>query len=373
MDMLNPSQIADFQKHIEKSGLINIENKYDSYLVDDSLCHALRFKSFIEKEVTKLKLNETRSYICHVLTNTCIQPTLFFLNDSYLVRLTGGKYLAVFDHSLNLLFSYSPIKTEKGLGINFFYGEKIKTYKNEYMNLFMYPLRKNISVVINLTNNNEEKIVLEMPKNKAITSLTFEKDEVIVKFKGSFYSKMILDYDCNIKTIDFHGSMKKKLSIETKINNIKNYSHLLSSLEENFDLYSLLNDAKFNTKMKEVDFNNHLEIIKMIIEKRNEINLLSGKALSIFNSIKPNSFFGETFLRDFDINVDGKRMLEEQFDIKTTSKKETERLFFQYKFLMAFNEIKENNILPVDVDTINKLLSVDKEIQQLVKFAEKNE
>lgn len=371
MDMLTPAQIAEFQKHIDDSKLINIENKYDSYLVDDSLCHALRFKSFIEKEVKQLKSNETRSYICHVLRNTCIQPTLFFLNSSYLVRLTGGKYLAVLDHSLNLLFSYSPIKKDSELGINFFYGEKIKTYKNEYLNVFMYPLRKNVSLVLNLVNNDENQFVLDMPKSKAITSITFEKEEIIVKFKGSFYSKMILDYDYKIKTIDFHGSTKKKLSIETKINNVNNYSHLLSSLSENFELYSLLNDANFDTKMKEVDFNNHLEIIKTLVEKRSEINQLSNQVTSIFESIKPNAFFGETFMRDFDINVDGKRMLEEQFNIKTTSKKETERLFFQYKFLMAFNEIKNKKIEAVDVDTINKLLNIDNEIKKLTTFVEK--
>ena len=91
-----------------------------------------------------------------------------------------------------------------------------------------------------------------------------------------------MDDNFNILEIDFHHSMKKKLNIISPLKNINGYKDMLNKLSNNFDWYYLLNDSNYKIKIKEEDFNKHLNIIKSITLNKDYL-LKQARKMFVFN------------------------------------------------------------------------------------------
>lgn len=360
--------------------VIEIDQKYKVHQFGHIIEENSLLKEFISEEILTLKPNETKKYISYAFRSSF--PVLFFLNSNYIVKLTITGIFEVFDHDLNALISYAPTKELDHNEIASLKSKHIYHYrylKDEQLKINLAP---RIKIVLKKKSNDNNKIFLDMPAGKAISSLEFKKDTVLVKFKGSHYSKMILDYDLNIKEIEFHGLVKKDLQINSTLKNIKDYRSFLDKLTDNFELYKLMNDSKFKIKITEKDFNYHLDIIKKVINHKDKIHNLINTVNNEFIKIKPNTYFTQ-ILSDMFRYSDGNAVC--MSNNNTIPKPEAYNLMNDYNFDPRVNsdyihgdyrpieillELKKKNIDPIDDDTIKRLIKLDKLADSMNDFFE---
>lgn len=185
-------------------------------------------------------------------------------------------------------FNYSPYSQSFSLyTIMFDFFSSIKNKKNEQKLIFKYPTFSNSSG-ITVVGENTLKI---NHSSVNLTSLIFEKDNIIASFKGTSYSKIILDYEYNIKEIQLSKTLIKTLNIdsEKKYYNIKNYDDLTKKIKvglgEKLDFYSLTHDSNYKFKDSENKFNRDLNYLKILTEKRNEFFLMGSNQKEKINYI----------------------------------------------------------------------------------------
>lgn len=186
-------------------------------------------------------------------------------------------------------FTHSPYSQSFSLyTVMFDFFSSIKNKKNEQKLIFKYPTFSNSS---GITVSGQENTLKVSHTAVNLTSLKFEKDNIIATFKGTSYSKMILDYEYNIKEIQLSKNLVKTLNIESenRYYNIKDYDDLTKkiklSLGEKLDLYSLTHDSNYKFKDIENKFNRDLSYLKILTEKRSEFFLMQNNQIEKINYI----------------------------------------------------------------------------------------
>lgn len=292
-------------------------------------------------------------------------------------------------------FDYSPYSQSFSLyTIMFDFFSSIKNNKNEQKLIFKYPTFSNYSGITVLEEENALKI---SHGSVNLTSLKFEKDNIVASFKGTSYSKMILDYEYNIKEIQLSKTLIKTLNIESekKYYNIKDYDDLTKkikiSLEEKLDLYSLTNDSNYKFKDIENKFNRDLSYLKVLTEKRSEFFLMQNNQIEKINYI---SNYFKNFLSPimFNTYLDSNSTLskklinsysKEQIDlIKNYDNPFLEKYFINdkreqleitiqknyYKILSFLDYNKKNNITLFNLDVIHLFKKIQDEIEDFMSF-----
>lgn len=365
---------------VKQCDVIEIDHKYKVHQFGHTIQDNILFKDFISEEVLTLKPNETKKYISYAFRSSF--PVLFFLNSNYIVKLTVTGIFEVFDYDFNPLTSYAPIKECDHNEIASLKSKHLYHYRYLKDEQFKINLAPRIKIVLKKKINSNNKIFLDMPAGKAISSLEFKKDTVLIKFKGSHYSKMIVDYDFNIKEIEFHGLVKKDLQINSTVKDIKDYSSFLDKLSDNFELYNLMHDSKFKMKITENDFNYHLDIIKKVINHKDKINNLTNTINHEFEKIKPNTYFTQIFSGMFRYShgeagciTNTDQIPEPEAynlinDYNFNPRVNKDYIYADYKPIEALLEIEKKNIDPIDNDTIKKLIELDKLADSMNNFFE---
>lgn len=346
------------KENADKLGLIFPEEelKYNSYMYEPFFEN--NFINYFSNEFKTLKVGEVKKY----LLNTDPELNLFMINNNYLIHSTNGYTFNVFDKNFNEICFYSLDEDEAGNPyISTFNSTKADyfNYGNSYYTFEIKP-NSDLSILISSENNKDRKsIKLYYKGTNQLESIQFFKDHIEAKFKSSFYQKMKLDLDLNILSIDFSSKIKKELNIKSPIKNIKNYQSLIKSLETNFDLYNLIKDSKFNLKLTESEFKKHNSVIEEIVNKKDDI-LNFFYMLDDLN-IKPS------YLIPFEYNLsDCKKYLNTgYYDIVNKSGTDGSERDYIKGLLSYLFYIKENNINPIDNNVVEKLESIQINVNKL--------
>lgn len=359
---------------IDISEKININIKFRFLEIKENK----ELKIFLLSEMKNLKNGEKRKYITYSETMT---PMFFFLSEKYITYVNTEHSIFVYDNKFNenFLFSSHNDEVEKAFRSYFMvFDNKLSlsvsnTDLNNLNDSLTFNLTNKASVIINRADKNKNKFNIDMKTSSKLVSIEFKKDTIIAKFKKSLYKSIILDKECNILEIEFHGITKERLSLHSKLYHITDYSHLISSLSENIELYTLINDSKFHSKTTEQHFNTHIDFIKKLNINKELIINNSQKILNLMNDFPS---YKETMLFQ---NIDNLELLNLNF-YNYFSKKLTDKylenplqilfldrthglerfIFFKSFFLLLLIEDKEinndiDNFEIIDSNTMKKL------------------
>lgn len=329
------------------------------------------FDTYFSSEFKKIASDQTKIYVTK--NDEDVDINLYIMSQDYLVRLKAVNTFQIFNKNLDYIGAYSldtySNKSHKiqpeSCSISLFNSEKINY--SCHMNESSFKIRTNEDLSIIKTSRDSEDNVIQLQGtgNNQITSVQYNEENIIVKFKGSFYQKLILDYEFNILEIDFHSKIKSKLNIGTPLLNIKSYEDLMKSSSEHFEFYSLINDSNFPIKLKEHDFQKHLSIIKEITSNKNDIfELLS---LSEEFNIKPqftmqNGAYSTGSEREELEKLCEKYLNHTYTKIIVESQKTHSFKYYMKDIIMFLLTIKENNIFPIDIPVIKKIDEISSKI-----------
>lgn len=297
--ILSQEKYDFFKKMVSQFNIIDISDKIKiniNFFLE--IKENKELKNFLLSEMKRLKKGEKRKYITYSET---IKPMFFFLSEKYITYVNAEHSIFVYDNNFNENFLFSSHNNEvekQKLFRSYFmvFDNKLSlsvsnTELNNLNDSLTFNLTNKASVIINRSDKN--KFNIDMKTSSKLVSIEFKKDTIVAKFKKSLYQSIILDQECNILEIEFHGITKERLSLHSKIYNIIDYSHLMSSLSENFELYTLINDSKFHSKTTEQHFNTHIDFIKKLNINKELIINNSKKILNLMNDF---SSYKETML-----------------------------------------------------------------------------
>lgn len=333
-------------------------------------------KQFLINEMKTLKKEEKRKYIAY---SKNMAPIFFFLSEKYITYVNAKHGIYVYDHKFNDNFFYFAKNNELKEQNDFYsyfvvFDNKLSlSISNNELNKINDILSFNLTnkALINITRSHKNKFNIDMKTSSKLVSIEFKENTIIAQFQKSLYKSIILDNNCNILEIKFHGTTKKRLSLYSRIYKITNYSQLISSLEDSFELYSLINDSKFNNKTTEDHFNIHIDFIKKFNKHRDMVIKNSEHIINLmndFNYYKENMFFQNieninminfnfynNFKKDF-TNIFSKKTINFLASFEMI-------LFFRAFLLLLEIEDKEtfqglNNYEFIDSTTMNKLLYI---------------
>lgn len=234
----------------------------------------LSLQNYLKECSTKLSSDEVEFYVIPVSNFSNIE--FLAVSSEFIVEITQDQF-NVLDTSCNYLYSFGQI-----LGSPFTIEDKnfsfSKSFNSEKMDLTLLynNYDKNYMRAIEFTNKKKDTISISSPA-LGLTSVKFEENEIIATFKGTFYSRLILDYNFNLKFLDLNKSLKTEFGINNILNfeNVKNHSDLIKSFENKFkdqiEIFTLINDSKLKIKGSEQKFDRDLAYIKAITERKDII------------------------------------------------------------------------------------------------------
>lgn len=283
----------------------------------------------------------------------------------------------------------------------------IKDKNSTYQMTLKYPDIKE------LASSNNSGIVLDGANNEFkikhrsvnLTSIFFGKDSITATFKSVFYSKIVFDYDFNIKEVEVSKNLLKKLNCNPKLKNsdiqdhkyynIKNYDDLISKIKttfsDNLDFYSLINDSNYKFKETENKFNRDLNYLRILTEKRQEIfnfekeqvekmqhlvnyfkNFISPFVLiePLFSHDNLNEHLTTRYSEDQVYLINKyKNPVGEQYSIneRLSNIERTNQINF-YKMLSFLDYNKQNNIELFNFKVINDFKNLQKDVQRFMNF-----
>lgn len=382
--ILSQEKYDYFKKMVSQFNIIDISEKIN---INVSFVFEIKenkvLKTFLINERKNLRNNEKRKYIIY---SDKLTPIIIFLSETYFILVDVRYPLRVYDKQFNEIILYLANYDEKKPTNDFlsyfsvFYDSislSVNNYeKNKLKDNLTFNLTKKASVKIQRSDKNKNTFFIDMKLSSKLVSVEFREDKIIAKFEKSLYKTIVLDSNCNILEVDFHVFTKKRLSLNSKINNITDYSSLMSSLSDNFDLYTLVNDSKFHSKTTEQHFNTHIDFIKKLNAHK---QLVIDNGQIILNLMNDFSSYKETMLFQ---NVENLDLLNlnfyNYFTKKLTQKFSEDPLqylfsdrthglerfnFFKAFFLLLLIEDKEinNDIASFDIidsNTMNNLLKL---------------
>lgn len=201
---------------------------------------------------------------------------------------------------------------------------------------------------IKLKNINELEFV---SKALSLTSIRFADDTIACDFKSSSFSTIIFDYDFNVKEITFNKDIQKYLNIDKfiKINKLDTVFNLVENLTEQlkdeFETYKLLTDNKFKIEFSEKKFERDISYIKVLTEKRNNLQSFDNDKTSTLNDLYTHYKEFATILGSANLKLEEKPL----------------------------NFIKlnlENNNASMDSNFLNSLKSFDNKVKHFMSFSE---
>lgn len=352
-------EYAQFVKVLKATDAIDIKNTYNIQWLNETTKDTKDLKIFVKQEAQQLQPDEVKKYINHDIDS---QPTLLFISKDYVIKYDTGDFL-FFDHNIKFLFSYVAFNDGEKLIIPQFYNNYVNYYHFDYDQEYSLHVSKKVSI----SSIDKNIFKLNMADKYSIKMIEFQKDTINVRFAESFYSKMILDYSFNVLSIDFHSTIKKMLNIASaSFKNIKDYNDMVNRLIDNFEYYFLINDKSFNLKLKEKNFNEHLKIIKMLTNNRNQIENLFVNTKKEIESFIPNQHIGINydyyFKNDFPDDLN-----DEYYSISNFEQKFTPNVAVLYRAVGTLLDLQKNNINPIDFETVKKIEDLSKCIELAIK------
>lgn len=241
----------------------------------------LNLQNYLKECSKKLSHDEVEFYVIPFSNFSNIE--FLAVSSEFIIEITHDQF-NVLDTSCNYLYSFGQILdspfTIEDKNFNF-----SKSFNSEKMGLTLLynNYDKNYMRAIEFTNKKNNTISISSPA-LSLTSVRFEENEITATFKGTFYSRLILDYNFNLKFLELNKSLKTEFGINNVLNfdNVKNHSDLIKSFETTFkdqiEIFTLINDSKLKIKGSEQKFNRDLAYIKALTERKDSIfNIFSSE------------------------------------------------------------------------------------------------
>lgn len=376
-----------FKKLIKK---INVKDISELIFNDKKLFHLpipkisnnKNLYSFFMQEFKNIKDNEKRTYIIH-------QPPYYsfplILTSKYLFLVNCDLDFVIYDNNLEYFFdlglnSINSLKTKKysynqefyisDNYLNFYY----KTSDNVYnKDTFFFRIDKN--VLLKYTKDKNKKYSFIMNSSNPITSIKYNKNEIITYFRNSLYSSIIMDYNFNILDVKFHALVSKHNDFNTNVDmkNLKNYSDFIHRLKDSLEIYKLTYDKDFKLKINEKKFNNHINFIKKFTKNKKTIDSGINSILNSFLNVDlyRKNLSHKTFylykLLNFDfysclpINIT-KKFEQDPFDILLMKDQINSNLILPLCQIFLFLLLHEdNNNHIIEPDLISNVLNIKKD------------
>lgn len=340
---------------------IKIDNflERDSYTLDDGLdSDSLDVYKFLNKSALALKDNEEVIFY----KDTFWDCVLFLISNKHIIYISG-KRAKFMNNQCNLLFEINfdnPSEIFFMMNSHVFYMNKVKNEKQGELSL--------------LCNQNDTKLLVKgkllrlKDSSLNFTSIEFKDSTLIATFKNAFYSKIIFDYDFNIKEIEISKSLKTKLNISsnTNLTNISCYEDLINEMNklldpEILDLYNLVNDTQFKFKDNKNKFIRDIAYIKELVAHKESLFNFHNKNIhdiqNLFNYYKKGLLpINES---KNDIKHLEKYGLENSNLSKYLSVYDDRQLYTYYKKLLLLTVMKNYNVKLVNDDLISKLSTIN--------------
>lgn len=340
---------------------IKIDNflERDSYTLDDGLdSDSLDVYKFLNKSALALKDNEEVIFY----KDTFWDCVLFLISNKHIIYISG-KRAKFMNNQCNLLFEINfnnPSEIFFMMNSHVFYMNKVKNEKQGELSL--------------LCNQNDTKLLVKgkllrlKDSSLNFTSIEFKDSTLIATFKNAFYSKIIFDYDFNIKEIEISKSLKTKLNISSKTNltNISCYEDLINEMNKLLDpeilnLYNLVNDTQFKFKDNKNKFIRDIAYIKELVAHKESLFNFHNKNIhdiqNLFNYYKKGLLpINES---KNDIKHLEKYGLENSNLSKYLSVYDDRQLYTYYKKLLLLTVMKNYNVKLVNDDLISKLSTIN--------------
>lgn len=244
--------------------------------------------SSITEDMKNTTSAEANAYILPLNFSTNTRPELYIRNDQLIVShnfFINSIIKEVYNKKFGLIASYkinidnndilTQIKTE-----NIFYEREPYLGKK-----ILHVKLKEIGKSLDAINTKRNKIAFK--KEKGIISVEFNNDLITVKFNKTTYTKIIFDYDLNIIELDFSNSLKNKLNLRP-LKNIRSYEDYVNKIQDNIEIHNLSYDQEYKLKTSSVDFKKQLKMLKIIIEKKDELIDLSSSIQTQIINLKVN-------------------------------------------------------------------------------------
>lgn len=313
-------------------------------------------------DASLLLKDEEQKFFLHETKLPNSDYTLFIVSKNYIIK-TTGRYFSVMDTHSNFLFIIMPYHFE---GNHF----KFVFFKNPQRKPDFTMISNKFSLKIK--NNNKFRIKSSL----CLTGLLFKPDYIEALFSSKFpCSSIKLDYQYNILEAQLNNQLKNTLNIninkKIQYDNIKNYSDLINkinlSIEENLDIYTLINDEKFKLKISESKFHRDLEYIKSITLKKEE--MLKIRDLHEEDIIVCYNFYNKLFnIFNIDFSQVDYVINNKLQNTVFTNYKESDfsKIEFKKYKLLALLEVNKNGI--IDEKILNTIMEISEKSKKIVDF-----
>lgn len=306
--------------------------------------------------------DRTQKFFLHETKLPDSDYTLFIVSKNYIIK-TTGRYFSVMDIHSNFLFIIRPYDFENDyFKFDFFKNIKRKPDFTMISNKFSLKIK----------NNNKFRIKSSL----CLTGLLFKPDYIEALFSSKFpCSSIKLDYQYNILEAQLNNQLKNTLNIninkKIQYDNIKNYSDLINkinlSIEENLDIYTLINDEKFKLRISESKFHRDLEYIKSITLKKEE--MLKIRDLHEEDIIVCYNFYNKLFnIFNIDFSQVDYVINNKLQNTVFTNYKESDfsKIEFKKYKLLALLEVNKNGI--IDEKILNTIMEISEKSKKIVDF-----
>lgn len=285
-----------------------------------------------------------------------LDSTNYVSVSSELIMLFNYNGMSIMDNQCNFLTDishevfYERNKAHEAFEIN----NEFFKYKNKDSNptfSFLHTYQKGSELQeleIKLKSKNELTFV---SKALSLVSINFDNDSIICDFKSSSFNTIIFDYDFNVKEISFNKEIQKYLNIDKfiKINKLDTVFNLVENLNEQLkdeiETYKLLTDNKVKIDFSEKKFERDISYIKVLTEKRNDLQSFDNDKTSILNDIYTHYKEFATILGSANLKIEEKPL----------------------KFIKLN---LENNNASMDYNFLNSLKSFDNKVKNFMSFNE---
>lgn len=244
--------------------------------------------STITKDMKNTTSSEVKAYIVPLNISNITRPELYTRNDQFIVShnfFMNTIVKDIYNKKFGLIASYK-IDIDNNEILTQIKTENISYEREDYLGKKILHIKlKEIGKSLDVINTQRNKIAFK--KDKGIISVEFNKDFITVKFNKTTYTKIVFDYDLNMIELDFSNSLKNKLNL-SPLKNIRSYEDYVNKMQDNIEIHNLSSDHEYKLKTSSVDFKKQIEMLKIIIEKKNELIDLSSSIKTQIVSLRAN-------------------------------------------------------------------------------------
>lgn len=205
----------------------------------------------------------------------------------------------------------------------------------------------------------EEVYLFEMYGSYKIKQVELKKDEIHVFYTYSKYSKIIFDYNYNMKYVELAYSYYNKYRefISNRKMVASNLSEVEKRLEDMFEMYQMVHDKKPDFITQEA-YDKQIEILKKIVENR-ELFLVDQ---SLFDSLIKESLIVSKIKNEVEDIIKNKIVIHDK-KIKTFTLKN--HINSELNIISFISLLKENNLNLLSQEKMSTIQDYNNKFKQI--------